>query len=203
MRKYAKLAVISAVGVSAALGGWSLAGGVAPGEKAPDFTLKDTSGVEHSLSDFKGKYVVLEWINYGCPFVQRHYNTKNMPKLQKEYTGQGVVWLTISSSAPGQQGHMDPAAATKANEKHGHAGTAYLLDESGKVGKLYNAKTTPHMFVVNPDGTMGYQGAIDSNPSTTEGATNYVAQYLDLSKEGKPAKTTTTNPYGCGVKYAN
>jgi peroxiredoxin len=194
---------MGAVGVVLSLCGGSAAAGVAPGGKAPDFTLKDAAGASHALSAHAGKYVVLEWVNYTCPYVQRQYNTGNMPKLQKEYTGQDVVWLTICSSAPGEGGHMAPADIAAANAKHGHAGTAYLVDESGKVGKMYGAKTTPHMFVINPDGTVGYQGAIDSDSQKLEGAINYVAEYLDLAMEGKPAKTSTTNPYGCGIKYAD
>ena len=192
-----------ALAVGALLCGWSEAAGVATGEPAPAFTLTDATGKAHSLADYQGKYVVLEWINYGCPFVQRHYRTKNMPTLQKKYRDKGVVWLTICSSAPGQQGHLDAAGILKANQENGHAGTAYLIDETGKVGRLYNARTTPHMFVIKPDGTVGYQGAIDSNSRTHEGATNYVVEYLDLTMNGEPAKHTTTNPYGCGVKYAD
>lgn len=196
-----KRLAVGMVVISTVLCGWSLAGGVATGEPAPAFTLEDASGDSHSLSDYKGKYVVLEWVNYGCPFVGRHYDTQNMQNLQKKYADKGVVWLTICSSAPGKQGHMDAAGILAANTKNGHAATAYLRDESGDVARAYNAKTTPHMFIVNPDGTLGYQGAIDDNRRQLEGANNYVAAYLDLSMNGEPVKDTTTTSYGCGIKY--
>jgi peroxiredoxin len=119
------------------------------GKLAPEFTLKDLSGQEHQLSDLKGKFVVLEWVNFGCPFVGKHYGSENMQKLQKEFVDKGVVWLSICSSAPGKQGNETPDAAKSAFAKFGSAATAYLVDEDGKVGRLYGAKTTPDMFVVN------------------------------------------------------
>jgi peroxiredoxin len=172
---------------------------------APGFTLKDLDGNEHSLSDFKGKIVVLEWTNFGCPFVKKHYGPGNMQALQEKYTGKGVVWLTVCSSAPGKQGYfkMEDWPAKAAEMKM--AATAVLPDPDGKVGKLYGAKTTPHMFVIDEDGGIAYQGAIDDNrswdPKTIKGATNYVAEALDALLAGEEVKTAKTNPYGCSVKY--
>ena len=175
------------------------------GEAAPGFTLKDTNGKEHSLSDFKGKVVVLEWTNYGCPFVKKHYGGGNMQKLQAEYTGKGVVWLSICSSAPGKQGYYtaeqwpEQLAAAKAKA------TALLPDPAGQVGKLYGARTTPHMFVVDKQGRLAYQGAIDDNrswdPKTIEGAKNYVAAALDALLADEAVAEPETKPYGCSVKY--
>lgn len=178
-----------------------------PGQPAPEFTLTDSNGQSHKLSDFKGKFVVLEWLNHGCPFIKKHYGSGNMQKLQKEYTGKGVVWLSIVSSAPGKQGHMTPEETNKAKEESGSAATAVLIDEDGSVGHLYDAKTTPHMFVVDPQGTLIYMGAIDSDrspdPAGIEGAKNYVKQALDEAMAGKPVSEPTTTAYGCGIKYAN
>ncbi len=176
-----------------------------PGQAAPDFTLKDTAGTEHSLSDFKGKWVVLEWVNYQCPFVKKHYKEGNMQGLQKKYTGKDVVWLSICSSAPGKQGHLSPADAAEAVKEHEAAPTAYLIDEDGTVGKLYDAKTTPHMIVINPEGTIVYNGAIDSIKSTktddVANAKNYVSSALDEGMAGDPVSVAQSQPYGCSVKY--
>ena len=175
------------------------------GQPAPDFTLTDSNGKEHKLSDFKGKLVVLEWLNHGCPFVVKHYSAGNMQKLQKEYTGKDVIWLSIVSSAPGKQGHMTPEATNAAITEKGAAPTAVLIDESGTVGKLYDAKRTPEMFVVNPDGVLIYAGAIDDKKSTDsadiEGAVNHVKQALDEALAGKPVSVPKTEAYGCSVKY--
>lgn len=177
------------------------------GEKAPDFTLMSHDGNKHSLSDFAGKKVVLEWINYDCPFVVKHYSTKNMQNLQKEYTDKGVVWLTICSSAPGKQGHFDVAEISKRMKELKSANTAYLIDESGDVGRKYNARTTPNMFVISEDGTLQYAGAIDSkstaNPDDVNDADNYVKMALDALFSGKEVITKSTKPYGCSVKYAD
>jgi len=177
------------------------------GQPAPEFTLTDSNGKSHKLSDFKGKFVVLEWLNHGCPFVVKHYGSGNMQKLQKEYTGKDVVWLSIVSSAPGKQGHMSAEETNKAKEEKGSAATAVLLDEDGTVGKLYNAKVTPELYIVDREGTLIYAGAIDSVKSTDaadiEGATNYVKKALDEALEGKPVSEATTTAYGCSVKYAD
>ena len=175
------------------------------GTEAPAFSLKDTQGKTHSLSDYKGKFVVLEWFNEGCPFVKKHYGSGNMQKLQKEYTGKDVVWLSINSSAQGQQGHVTPESAPKTIAEWKMDATKILLDHDGKVGRTYGAKTTPHMFVINPEGKLVYQGAIDSKPTPNtadvEGAENYVKVALDSSMAGKPVATSSTKPYGCSVKY--
>lgn len=172
---------------------------------APAFTLSDVAGKSHSLSDYRGKYVVLEWTNFGCPFVRKHYNSGHMQELQKKYTGKDVVWLSICSSAPGKEGYYEPAAAATAVKEHEAAPTAYLLDPTGTVGKLYGARTTPHMFVIDPAGNIIYQGAIDNRRSTEvadiAGATNYVEQALNESMAGQPVTTPLTQPYGCSVKY--
>jgi len=175
------------------------------GQPAPGFTLKDSNGQSHNLSDFKGKFVVLEWLNHGCPFVQKHYSGGNMQGLQKEYTGKDVVWLSIVSSAPGKQGHMSPEETNKAKEEKGSAATAILIDEDGTVGKLYDAKVTPELYVINPEGTLVYMGAIDDKKSVdaadVAGAKNYVKQALDEAMAGKPVSEPTTTAYGCSVKY--
>ena len=179
---------------------------VTTGAAAPDFTLTDTSGASHKLSDFKGKTVVLEWVNHGCPFVVKHYSPGNMQGLQAESTGKGVVWLSICSSAEGKQGYYTAEGWQKLNAEKGGKATAILLDPEGTVGKLYGAKTTPHMYVINAEGTLVYQGAIDDKPSTDSddipGAKNYVKAALDEVLAGKPVTTGQTKPYGCGVKYA-
>ena len=175
------------------------------GQPAPAFTLTDSNGQSHSLSDFKGKFVVLEWLNHGCPFVKKHYDSGNMQNLQKEYTGKEVVWLSIASSAPGKQGHMSPAETNQAKEEKGSAATAVLLDEDGTVGQLYGAKVTPELYVINPEGDLIYAGAIDDKRSVdaadVEGATNYVKQALDEALAGQPVSNSKTEAYGCSVKY--
>jgi peroxiredoxin len=175
------------------------------GQPAPAFTLTDSNGQSHNLADFKGKFVVLEWLNHGCPFVKKHYDSNNMQNLQKEYTGKDVVWLSIVSSAPGKQGHMSPAETNAAKAEKGSAATAVLLDEDGTVGKLYDAKVTPALYVINPEGNLIYAGAIDDKKSVdaadVEGATNYVKQALDEALAGQPVSTSKTEAYGCAVKY--
>jgi peroxiredoxin len=176
------------------------------GKPSPEFSLTDTNGKSHRLSDFKGKTVVLEWINHGCPFVVKHYSGGNMQGLQKTYTDKGVVWLSICSSAPGSQGHMSAADWNKTTAEKKAFSTAVLIDEDGSVGYLYGAKTTPHMYVVNAEGVLVYNGAIDSLKSTsaadTAKAENYVSKALDEVLAGKAVTTATTPPYGCSVKYA-
>jgi len=174
-------------------------------EDAPAFTLTDTQGNEHSLSDFEGKVVVLEWFNRGCPFVKKHYSGGNMQSLQKTYTGKGVVWLTVISSTPGKQGHDSAEGHNKTAEEWKMEPTAILMDEDGTVGKAYGAKTTPHMYVINEEGEIVYQGAIDdkrsTNPDHIPDSTNYVRQALDAVLADEEVEVTRTNPYGCSVKY--
>ncbi len=175
------------------------------GKPAPDFTLADTDGQPRTLSGLKGRYVVLEWSNHECPFTKKHYTSGNMQRLQAHYTGKGVIWLTMVSSAPGKQGHVTPTQANTIREVRGDHSTAMLLDPGGRVGRLYGAKTTPHLFVLNPDGLLIYAGAIDDKPTVdpagTAAATNYVRQALDEAMAGKPVSVSETKPYGCSVKY--
>lgn len=175
------------------------------GEPAPGFTATDSNGKQVTLEQWKGKYVVLEWHNQGCPFVVKHYRSGNLPKLQKEWTAKQVVWLAVISSAPGKQGYVDGSGANQDMKTHDAAPTATLLDPKGELGRLYGAKTTPHMFVINPQGRLIYNGAIDDKPSTDAadipGAKNYVAQALSEAMAGKPVSQPTTPPYGCSVKY--
>lgn len=175
------------------------------GTMAPDFKLTDSKGQEHSLSDFKGKYVILEWVNFGCPFVRKHYDSGNMQKLQQKYTDKGAIWLSICSSAPGKQGHYPQAELGSVLKKERLASTAYLIDEEGTVGKMYDAKTTPHMYVINPDGVLIYAGAIDDKRSTNtedvKNARNYVVEAMKASMDGKEVEKKSTQAYGCSVKY--
>lgn len=175
------------------------------GQPAPNFELISSMGKSYSLDQFKGKIVVLEWINFGCPFVKKHYKSANMQKLQKLYTEKDVVWLSICSSAPGKQGHLNSPNMKKKLAGLGYKGTAYLIDETGTIGKLYGAKTTPHMFVINQKGILVYDGAIDSKASARisdiDSAENYVASTLDLLLRDKEFKPYKTAPYGCSVKY--
>jgi peroxiredoxin len=175
------------------------------GSNAPDFSLTDANGKTHSLSQYKGKYVVLEWFNPECPFVKKHYGSNNMQNLQKEFTDKGVVWLTINSNAPGTQGSLTAEEAQKILASWKTHETALLLDPEGNAGRAYGAKNTPNMVVVNPDGKVIYHGAIDSkatpNPSDIPNSTNYVKAALDESLAGKSVATPETKPYGCSVKY--
>ncbi len=175
------------------------------GKPAPEFTLPDATGTMKSLSEFKGRYVVLEWVNPECPFVRKHYGSHNMQRLQRAAAEQHVAWLSIDSSAPGKQGHLTPEQAQQFLKERDAAPTALLLDPSGDIGRLYGAKTTPHMFVINPDGVVIYAGAIDSKPSTEQEdvatAVNYVKQALDEALSGKSVSVPETRSYGCSVKY--
>jgi peroxiredoxin len=177
------------------------------GKAAPNFSLPDTNGKSFSLADFKGKYVVLEWYQPDCPFVRKHYRSGNMQGLQKEYTAKGVTWLSIDSSAPGEEGNYPSAKLNEISKQDGAARTALLLDASGNVGRLYGAKTTPDMYVIDPKGILVYKGAIDNKRSTdlvdVKTATNYVKGALDAVMAGKTAPTPATQPYGCSVKYAS
>ena len=176
------------------------------GEPAPAFTATDSNGKTVKLADYKGKVVVLEWHNNGCPYVQKHYNGGNMQKLQKEWTAKGVVWLTVISSAAGKQGYVTAPEANAYAKDKGATPTAILLDPSGEVGHAYDAKTSPHMFIVDPNGVLIYNGAIDDKPTADladlAGAKNYVSQALGEALAGKPVSEPTTRPYGCSVKYA-
>jgi peroxiredoxin len=179
------------------------------GKLAPEFTAADAiSGKPISLADFKGKIVVLEWNNFDCPFVKKFYDSNVMQELQKNARRGDVVWITVNSSAPGKQGHLADSAAVKAALAERKADpAAYLIDADGTIGKAYGASTTPQMFVIAKDGTLAYQGAIDSiadaDAASIDKATNYVTAAIDALKSGKPVNPGTTQPYGCSVKYAN
>jgi peroxiredoxin len=175
------------------------------GQPAPSFTLTDTNGARRSLSDYQGKVVVLEWFNHDCPFVRKHYGSGNMQRLQKKWTGAGVIWLSINSSAPGKQGNYPPEKANELTRAKHASPTAVLLDPDGTVGREYGAKTTPHMFVIDRKGTVVYAGGIDDKPSTDQAdvatAHNYVDAALTETLAGKPVTVATSTPYGCSVKY--
>ncbi len=177
------------------------------GKPAPAFTLTSCESKPVSLSDFKGKVVVLEWTNHSCPFVVKHYGTGNMQKLQADAAAKGVVWLSICSSAPGKQGHGAPADANKACAEKNSAATAYLIDESGATGHAYGAKRTPEMYVINADGVLVYHGAIDdkksADPADVVKAKNLVAAAIEETLAGKPVSTPKTEAYGCSIKYGN
>jgi peroxiredoxin len=176
------------------------------GAPAPGFSLPDSHGKTHSLGEFKGKFVVLEWFNPGCPFVQKHYESQNMQQLQKQFTGKDVVWLTIDSSAEGKEGYLTPGDANKQMAAWKMNSTALLLDPEGKVGHEYAATNTPHMYVIDPSGKLIYSGAIDDkptpNPDDVKGATNYVQVTLTEAMAGKPVTTPNSRAYGCSIKYA-
>ncbi len=175
------------------------------GQPAPDFGLTDIDGKPHKLSDYKGKTVVLEWVNPECPFVMKHYGSGNIPKLQKSATADGVVWLSINTGQPGVQGVYDATRHAAWSQSVNAAPSAYLRDPAGAVGRLYGAKTTPHVFVITGDGTLVYNGGIDSirsaDVSDIARAENYVASALAAVKAGKPVAKATSQPYGCSVKY--
>jgi peroxiredoxin len=177
------------------------------GATAPDFNLVDSYGKKQSLAANKGKWVVLEWLNHGCPFVRKHYDAGNMQALQKKYTEKGVVWYSVISSAPGRQGSGTAEEVNADFATNKSVATAVLLDPAGTVGKAYGASTTPNMFVIDPKGKLAYMGAIDDKASTdvkdVATAKNYVAAALDAGIAGKAIATATTKPYGCSVKYAN
>ncbi len=177
----------------------------AVGQPAPAFTLQDTSGKTRSLAEFKGKTVVLEWVNPGCPFVRKHYDSANMPGLQQEFTAKNVVWLAVNSTEKAASDYLAPQQLAGWMRDKSSAATATLMDEDGTVGKAYGARTTPHMYIVNPQGTLVYAGGIDSiasaRASDIKTATNYVRQGLNEALGGKPISAATTQPYGCTIKY--
>jgi peroxiredoxin len=175
------------------------------GDPAPNFTGVDSNGKQQTLSAYKGKFVVLEWHNQGCPYTRKHYESGNMQRLQKESTGKGVVWLTVISSAPGTQGFVTPTQENEYLQKMNASPTAVIMDPGGSLGRLYGAKTTPHMFIIDPHGTLIYNGAIDDHPTSDQGdianSKNYVSAALSEAMSGKPVTEAATRPYGCSVKY--
>ncbi len=176
------------------------------GETAPDFTLGSSTGQSVSLEQYRGQYVVLEWTNHQCPFVKKFYSGGHMQALQKQLTEDGAVWLQVLSSAPGKQGHLTPAEAEALRTENGHHSTAFLLDPAGTVGRAYDARTTPHIYLIGPEGKLLYQGAIDSIASTRsadiEAAGNHLLTAYGQAKAGQPVATPATRPYGCSVKYS-
>jgi hypothetical protein len=175
------------------------------GDPAPGFGAVDNHGKMQRLAEYKGKYVVLEWHNQGCPYTRKHYESGNVQRLQKKWTDQGVVWFTVISSGPGTQGFVTPSQENEYLEKMHASPTAVLMDITGTLGRLYDAKTTPEMYVISPKGTLIYQGAIDDQPTTDEkgiaGAKNYVDAALTEAMGNKPVTVAATRPYGCSVKY--
>ncbi|MEO5670643.1 MAG: thioredoxin family protein [Ramlibacter sp.] len=175
------------------------------GQSAPDFTLKDASGKTVKLSDYRGKHVVLEWTNPGCPYVKKHYNSGNMAATQKEALDKGVVWLAINSTEKSAFDYMEPAKLVAWQQERKSHPSAVLMDEEGTAGKAYGARTTPHMYIVNPQGQLIYAGGIDSIPSSNaddiKRAVNYVRQGLNEALAGKTLSASTTRPYGCSIKY--
>lgn len=177
----------------------------APGQMAPEFTLPGTDGKPVKLSDHRGKWVVLEWVNPGCPYVQKHYDSSNMQRLQKEYGAKDVVWLSVNSTKPSHPDYLQPRELGDWMKQKGGAPRAVLMDEQGKAGRSYDARTTPHMYVIDPAGKLVYAGAIDdkrsTNPADVKTARNYVRAALDEAMAGKPVTTARTTAYGCTVKY--
>ena len=175
------------------------------GQPAPGFTGLDSNGKQHSLSQYKGKTVILEWTNHDCPYVKKHYNSGNMQALQKDATANGIVWLSIISSSPGKQGHVSGKQANELSASRNASPTAVILDESSEIGLLYGAKTTPHMYIVDKSGQLVYMGGIDNTPSKDEDdipkSKNYVRTALDEMAAGQAIKESITRPYGCSVKY--
>lgn len=191
--------VLSALFLSTALAAPTI------GKPAPDFTATDSNGATRKLSEQRGSTVVLEWTNHQCPFVGKHYGAGNMQALQKEAVGKGIVWWSIISSAPGKEGHVGPQQANELTSSRGASPSAVLLDPQGAIGRLYGARTTPHMFIIDPQGTLVYMGGIDDKPSTqpadVKTANNYVRAALNALQNNRPVEPAVTPPYGCSVKY--
>lgn len=201
----AGVAALAAVGAALLLNGGEAVASVATGAPAPAFSVQDAAGATRTLVEFRGRVVVLEWTNHGCPYVRKHYDSGNMQALQRQAAADGIVWLQVISSAPGEQGHLDGAGAQARVRQDNAAPAATLLDASGAMGRAYGARNTPHMFVIGADGALLYQGAIDdrpsARPSSLEGATNYVRAALADIAAGRPVAIRETTPYGCAVKY--
>lgn len=204
MKPQIVIAAISAILIASVVGAQRTPS-VAIGKPAPNFSAAAASGKTVSLSDYKGKWVVLEWNNKDCPIVVRHYKSGNMQATQKWAAEQGAVWISVCSSAPGKQGHVDAAGANEMLKAQGAMVSQYILDGQGEIGRMYGAKTTPHMFVINPAGETVYMGAIDDSPNAnmanTSKARNYVREALTLGMAGKAIEVSSSQPYGCGVKY--
>jgi peroxiredoxin len=207
MKVHLSIAALAALASALVLAPNSATAQAVVGSPAPAFTATDSHGQTHSLDQYRGKYVVLEWHNQGCPYTKKHYVSGNMQSLQKEWTAKGVAWFTVISSAPGEQGYVtDPQENAYLAQMHADP-TAVLMDANGKLGHLYGAKTTPEMYVIDPNGRLIYEGAIDDRPtpdtSDIKGADNYLSDALMESMAGKPVLKSYTRPYGCSVKYAD
>lgn len=214
MIELSRRTMILAAGGVAALGAGAVAilgprraeASVRTGSQAPSFSVQDADGRTRTLEEFRGRLVILEWTNHGCPYVRKHYDAGAMQALQREATADGAVWLQVISSAPGEQGHLDGPGARARVQTDNAAPTATLLDATGVMGRAYGARNTPHMFIIGPDGVLLYQGAIDdrpsARPSTLDGAHNYVRAALADISAGRPVATAETTPYGCSIKYA-
>ena len=193
------------MGLAVALATAAVAADIRPGKPAPDFAVKDANGREHKLADYKGRVVVLEWNNFECPYVDKHYSTGNMQGLQAEAAAKGVVWLTINSAPPGMGGSLKGLEASQHLDDRKAKPTAYLIDDTSKIGRAYEARNTPHMFVIDKEGRLAYMGAIDdkptANPKDVKGARNYVREAMAALVDGKPVAVASTRPYGCSVKY--
>jgi peroxiredoxin len=202
---FPKTLAVGAVALAATLSLGVAAAAPKVGAPAPDFSVVDTAGETWTLGGLAGKKVILEWTNHDCPYVVKHYASGNMQALQKEATDAGYAWLSVISSASGKQGHVSPAQADDLSDDRGAAPTAVLLDTSGAMGRAYDAKTTPHLYVIDPEGTLVYMGGIDDKPTTDQadipGATNYVRLAMADLAAGNPVATPVTRPYGCSVKY--
>lgn len=205
MYKLCRRSIIASAALLAITPAVSAGMAAAVGQKAPDFALETTSGKSVRLSDFKGKYVVLEWTNPGCPFVRKHYESGNMPATQKAATAQGLVWLAVNSTAKDNADYLEPAKLSQWIADHKGAPSAVLMDAEGSAGKAYGARTTPHLFIIDPQGTLVYAGGIDSIPSARkediDKATNYVKTALADIAANRPIAQANTKPYGCSVKY--
>jgi peroxiredoxin len=209
MKSQMKVAIVTIALAMAATTAWALRVGSA----APDFSGKDSHGKTQTLSQYRGKFVVLEWTNHDCPYTKKHYESGNMEALQKKWTERGVIWLSIISSAPGKEGFMTATEENQYLAKMHASPTAVILDTSGQIGHLYEAKTTPHMFVIDPTGKLIYEGAIDDHPAVYDSpaqtvaliksAKNYVDEALGQAMAGKPVTDPVTRPYGCSVKYGD
>lgn len=204
--KLSRRLLVAAPLLAAAFGAQVAHANASIGQPAPALSVKDTSGKTVNLADFKGKTVVLEWVNPGCPFVVKHYGAGNMQATQAAAVAQGTVWLTVSSTAPSSKDYKKPADLAAWMKDQKAAATHTLMDDNGAVGKAWGAKTTPHMYIVDPAGVLVYAGAIDSkptaNPADIPGATNFITQSLGELKAGKPVSQPSTKPYGCSVKYS-
>ena len=204
MNRFRLVGAALAIALCSAVTTARTAGAIEPGAAAPDFSAPDTTGKDFKLSEYKGKVVVLEWFNYGCPFVKKHYNSKAMQSLQKEYTGKGVEWVTINSTAKSHRDFKDAAETQALMKELDAAPSAVIVDADGKIGQLYAAKTTPHIFIIDQSGKLVYQGAIDDAPEVDaepSKASNYARSTLDAVLSAAPVPLAQTKPYGCSVKY--